>query len=107
MGEGVDHAVLERQRLGLGLDQVDAIGKPRGGDALARAREHLGALIDSGHVGAVAFGDRDGDRAGSGGHVGDVRARRGHRRGEPIDQALVPAGVLAEAEQARPAVVVV
>ena len=106
VGERVHGAVLQRQRLGLCLDQVDDRVEPCGRHPLACAGEHLGALVDARDMGAVALRDCHRDRAGAGGHVGHMRPGRGHRGSQLVDQALVPAGVLAEAEQARPPVVV-
>ena len=101
--ERVHRRILERQRLGLALHQLDAAVQPGRRHPLAAAGEHRLVLVDPDHAAAVAPGDRHGDGGGAGGDVGHDRVRPDR---QPVDQQVVPAPVVAEREQLRPAVVV-
>jgi hypothetical protein len=104
--ERVDGGRLERQPLGVGLDQVDPVGQAGGGDARPGAREHVGALVDPDHPARVAAGERHRHGARPGGDVGHDRALVVGRRSERVHHHVVPAPVLPEREQLGPAVVV-
>ena len=63
----------KRQRLGIGLDELDVAAGLRG--ALAADREHLGVDVGDGDVRARAarVGDAEGDVAGAAGEVEHAR----------------------------------
>ena len=92
--------VGEGQPLGLPLHQRHPAGEARLGDPPARRGEHVGALVDAGHAAAEAARQPHGDRAGARGHVQHVLPR-GHP--EAPDEEVVPARLLAERQQRRPA----
>ena len=106
MREGVDRSRCERQALGVGFDELDPLRQARGGDPLARAGEHVGALVDADDLAGIAAGERDRHGARAGGDIGDDRARAIGGRRHRLDHHIVPAPVLPEREQLRPAVVV-
>ena len=81
-GDVVDDAVadddgegrgVERQALGVGEDEIDAVGEAGGGDVCAGEREHAFGGVDGGdvHVGCAA-GELDGDLGGAGAEVEDL-----------------------------------
>ena len=104
--ERVDRGRGDGQLLGGRLDQLDPLGEACRVDPVAGAGEHVGALVDADDAARVAAGERDRDGAGAGGDVCDERPVAVGRRGDRLDHEVVPAPVLAEREQLRPAVVV-
>jgi hypothetical protein len=93
----VELAVIERQRLGPALNQLDVQGELAVGIELRLcAAEHLAALVQPDDRAAIAAHERGGDHACARGHVknavGRLRAYLPHHR-------PAPARILAEAEQ--------
>ena len=73
-GHRVVAAVGERQRLGVGLDEVDGVVEPALGGALAPDREHVGVDVDHGGAGAGAA-RRDHPERDVAGAAGEVEQR--------------------------------
>ena len=80
--------------------------RPAASTRVACAGEHVGALVDPDHAARVAAGERDRDGARAGGDVGDDAPSAVGGGRHRLDHHVVPAPVLAEREQLRPAVVV-
>ena len=85
----VERRVLERQRLGVGLDPLEPQPEPLG--PRAPGRQQLGRQVGRDDVGAGLRG-RDRRRAGAGRHVEDALpgadARGGHERGSDLRDRL-------------------
>ena len=81
--EPVERRVVERQPLGLALDELDAVAEAGGVDAPPSLREHLAALIDPDDAAPRTARQLDRDRRGPGRHVQhrvvrpDLHPRRG------------------------------
>ena len=98
----VEAGVLEGELLGAALPQLDALAEAGRLDAATALGEHLRALVDPDDRAAVAAGELDRDGRGPGGDVEHGVAGPGL---DARDEKRAPARVLAEAEQARVAIV--
>ena len=99
----VELRVAEWEPFGLALPQLDPrreLGPP--GERLARAGEHLGALVKPDDGAAVPIDERPRDQPGAGGDVQHPVAGAGV---DGANHGAAPAWVLPEAERRREQVV--
>ena len=100
--EPVERRVVERQPLGLALDELDSVAQGGGVDAPPSLREHLAALVEPDDAAPRAARELDRDRRGPGRHVQHRVVRPDVH---PGDEEAAPARILSEGEEARVPVV--
>ena len=96
--EPVERRVVERQPLGLALDELDSVAQAGGVDALPSLGEHLAALVEADDAAPRAAHELDRDRGGPGGHVQHPVVRPDVH---PGDEEAAPARILSEGEETR------
>ena len=89
--EPVERRVVERQPLGLALDELDSVAEAGGVDAPPSLHEHLAALIDPDDAAPRTARQLDRDRRGPGRHVQHRVVRPDLH---PRDEEAAPARVL-------------